>query len=146
MHQTRRRWLCTALATGSVAALSGHVRAASVLPPVSIALTARYSLYHLPLMLAERLGFFRQQGLQVTLVPHESGHAAQAGLVQGKTDVLAGAFEHVLELQQRGLPFQAFAQITATPMLSGPAVVSPRATPSILCGPVRQPWVSTPPW
>lgn len=126
MQQARRRWLCAALATGGVAALAGRVHAATALPPVSMALTARYSLYHLPLMLAERLGYFRQQGLQVTLVPHESGQAALGSVVQGKADVLAGAFEHVLELQHRGLFFQAFAQMTATPMLSL-AVASHRA-------------------
>ena len=34
----------------------------------------------------------------------------------------------------------------ATTMISGPGVVSPSASPSIICGPVSQPWVSTPPW
>ena len=118
MHSARRRWLRAALATGSAAAWPWSAQAAGPLPPVSIALTARYSLYHLPLVLADRLGYFRQQGLQVTLLPHESGRAALASVLQGKADVLAGAFEHVFELQHRGVFFQAFAQMTATPMVS----------------------------
>ena len=119
MDQERRRWLTAALAAGSATAFARPAAAAATaLTPVSIALTARYSLYHLPLVLAERLGFFRQHGVQVTMLSHESGHAALASMVQGKAEVLAGAFEHALELHYRGLPFQAFAQMTATPMLS----------------------------
>lgn len=113
MDAGRRQWLTLALASATVAATS--VRAAQ---QVTVALTARNSLYHLPLVLAERLGYFRQQGVQVTLLTHESGHAAVNSVLKGQADVLAGAFEHVLELQHRGHLFQAFAQFTATPMIS----------------------------
>lgn len=117
MDHSRRRWLQAALATGGVAAVPMAARSAPA-GSVSIALSARSSLYHLPLVLAERLGFFRQQGVQVTLMSHESGSAALASVMQGKADVLAGAFEHTFELQHRGHFFQAFAQMTATPMVS----------------------------
>lgn len=118
MDQARRRWLGAALAAGSAASFAPVATAVTPLPTVSIAVTARYSLYHLPLVLADRLGYFRQHGLQVSLLSHESGQAALASVLQGKAEVLAGAFEHVLELHHRGLPFQAFAQMTATPMVS----------------------------
>lgn len=85
---------------------------------VTVALTARNSLYHLPVVLAERLGFFRQQGLQVQWLSHESGSAALLSMLQGKADVLAGAFEHLFELQRQGHFFQAFVQTGNTPMLS----------------------------
>lgn len=117
MDPARRRWLHAALAAGSATAFVRPV-AAAPLTPVLVALTARYSLYHLPLVLADRLGFFRQYGLQVTMLSHESGQAALGSMLLGKVEVMAGAFEHVLELHARGLPFQAFAQMTATPMLS----------------------------
>ena len=119
MDQERRRWLTAALAAGSATAFARPAAAAATaLTPVSIALTARYSLYHLPLVLAERLGFFRQHGVQVTMLSHESGHAALASMVQGKAEVLAGAFERVFELQRQGHFFQAFVQMNNTPMLS----------------------------
>jgi NitT/TauT family transport system substrate-binding protein len=107
-----------ALATGSCAVWSGPGLAAPNLPPVTVALSARNSLYHLPLVLAERLGLFRQQGLQVQLLAHESGAAAQASVLQGRAEVLAGAFEHAFELQRQGLLVQAFVQMGNTPMLS----------------------------
>lgn len=118
----QRRHCCTMVLAGA-AALAWPSHAAQ---SVSVALSARQSLYHLPLMLAERLGYFRQLGLQVALQPHESGHAALGSVLRGQTDVLAGAFEHVFELQRRGQFFQAFAQMTATPMVSL-GVVSTRA-------------------
>ena len=85
---------------------------------VTVAMTARNSLYHLPLVLAERLGYFRQQGVQVNLMAHESGAAGVASVLQGRADVLAGAFEHALESQRKGHPLQAFVQMSDTPMLS----------------------------
>ena len=99
----------------------GHVLAAETRPAsatVTVAMTARNSLYHLPLVLADRLGYFRQHGVQVGLVAHESGAAGMASVVQGRADVLAGAFEHVLESPRRGHLLQAFVQMSDTPMLS----------------------------
>ena len=43
---------------------------------VTIALAAKQSLYHLPLTLADQLGFFKQAGLAVEWLHHESGAKA----------------------------------------------------------------------
>jgi len=118
MDRQRRQMLSMALATGAVAAWPVRVASAVETRQITVALTARNSLYHLPLVLAERLGYFRQQSLQVNLVAHESGAAGLASVLQGKADVLAGAFEHLFELQNKGHHFQAFAQMNATPMIS----------------------------
>jgi len=118
MDRQRRRMLSMALATGAWLSCPSLAAAAPEPRQVTVALTARNSLYHLPLVLAERLGYLRQQSLQVNLVSHESGAAGVASVLQGKADVLAGAFEHLFELQYKGHFFQAFAQMNATPMLS----------------------------
>ena len=127
MDRQRRQLLSMALATGSWVAWPA-LAATPELRQVNVALSARNSLYHLPLVLADRLGYFRQQSLQVNLVSHESGAAAVGQLLQGKADVLAGAFEHLFELQHKGHFFQAFVQMNATPMLSL-GVSSGRAAP-----------------
>ncbi len=113
MDGGRRQWLAMAVAAGGAACWP-----AQAAQQVVVALGARHSLYHLPVLLAERLGFFRQQGLQVQLVAHESGQAALQSVLKGQADVLAGAFEHVFELQRQGQFFQAFLQMANTPMLS----------------------------
>ena len=56
-------------------------------PRVTIALAARQSLYHLPLTLAEHLGYFRQAGISVEWLAHESG--ATPLVVLTKVDLAA---------------------------------------------------------
>ncbi len=85
---------------------------------VSIALAARQSLYHLPLTLADQLGFFRQAGLTVDWLPHEAGSKALASAMHGQADVVAGAFEHLFGLHQKGLSYQGFVQLGRTPQLA----------------------------
>ncbi len=87
-------------------------------PRVTIALAARQSLYHLPLTLAEQLGYFRQVGISVDWFVHESGTKALGSVGQGQADVAAVAFEHLFGLQKKGLNYQAFVQIGRTPQLS----------------------------
>lgn len=85
---------------------------------VSIALAAPHSLYHLPLTLADRLGYFRQAGIAVEWLPQESGAQAVVSALQGQAHVVAGAFEHLFGLHQKGLNYQAFVQMGRTPQLS----------------------------
>lgn len=85
---------------------------------VSIALAARQSLYHLPLTLADQLGFFRQAGLTIEWLPHEGGAKALASATQGQADVVSGAFEHLFGLHQRGLNYQGFVQLGRTPQVA----------------------------
>lgn len=85
---------------------------------VSIALAAPNSLYHLPLTLADKLGYFKQAGIAVDWLLHDSGAKAVASALQGQVNVVAGAFEHLLGLHQKGLNYQAFVQMGRTPQLS----------------------------
>jgi NitT/TauT family transport system substrate-binding protein len=85
---------------------------------VSIALAAPHSLYHLPLTLADRLGYFRQAGVAVDWLPQESGSQALASALQGQAHVVAGAFEHLFGLHQKNLNYQAFVQMGRTPQVS----------------------------
>ena len=103
-----------------LAALVGAARAATspAQQRVSIALAARQTLYHLPLTLADQLGFFKQSGVTVDWLPHEAGVRAVASAVQGQADVVAGAFEHLFGLHQKGLNYQGFVQMGRTPQVA----------------------------
>ena len=85
---------------------------------VTIALAARSSLYHLPLLLADQLGFLKGDGLQVDWVDAESGHQVVQMAVGGQADVVSGAFEHVLDLQASGLDFRGFVLLSRSPQIS----------------------------
>jgi NitT/TauT family transport system substrate-binding protein len=85
---------------------------------VSIALAAPHSLHHLPLTLADRLGYFRQAGIAVEWLAQDAGAKAVNSAMLGQAQVVAGAFEHLFSLQQKGLSYQAFVQMARTPQLS----------------------------
>ena len=84
---------------------------------VRVALAARHSLYHLPLVLAEQLGYFRKAGLTLEWLPMDAGAQALSAVQTGQADVMSGAFEHVFMRSDR-LPVQAFVMFARTPQLS----------------------------
>lgn len=120
VHRSRRSMLVAAL--GALATTSGLPALASdtgrQMPRVKLALAASQSLYHLPLTVAEHMGFFRQTGVQVEWWPHESGAQALNSVLNGQADVMAGAYEHLFGLHQKGLPYQSFVQMSRTPQVS----------------------------
>ncbi|QHI96938.1 ABC transporter substrate-binding protein [Xylophilus rhododendri] len=70
-------------------------------PALRICVGEKASFYHLPLSIAERLGYFAAAGLQVQIDDYGSGAAALQALLSGRADVCAGAFKHTLSLQSR---------------------------------------------
>lgn len=119
-HRSRRSILLAAC--GAMSAASGlSVWAAEPvrpLPRVKLALAASQSLYHLPLTVADQMGFFRQAGLQIEWVTHESGAQALQTVLSGQADVMAGAYEHLFGLHLKGLTYQSFVQMGRTPQVS----------------------------
>jgi NitT/TauT family transport system substrate-binding protein len=82
-------------------------------------LAANQSLYHLPLTLADQLGYFRQAGVVGRVVGRMNPAPRRCtSALQGQADVVAGAFDHVFGLQVKGLSYQAFVQIGRTPQVS----------------------------
>lgn len=92
--------------------------AASSPQKVTIALAAKSSLYHLPLVLADQLGMFKTENLQIDWLECDSGLQAVQAALNGQADVISGAFEHALDLQARGLNYRAFVLQGRTPQMS----------------------------
>src|SRR5215469_18484765 len=59
---------------------------------------------YLPNMLTKQLGYFDQEGLDVTLIDEASGQSAEDLLVAGQVDAGSGADNHTIELQAAGQP------------------------------------------
>ena len=120
VHALRRSLLLAAV--GSLASAQAPAapssEASRALPRVRLALAASHSLYHLPLTLADRLGFFRQSGVQLEWLPQESGAKALRMALAGQADVVAGAYEHLFALHLKGLNYQSFVQMSRTPQVS----------------------------
>ena len=99
--QKLRRREFSAMAMASVVLAPDLAQAAVAPQKVSIALAAKTSLFHLPLVLAEQLGVFKNEGLQIDWLECESGLQAVQMALNGQAEVVSGAFEHTLDLQAR---------------------------------------------
>ncbi len=58
-------------------------------------------LYYLPLTIAERQGFFKEQGLDVTINDFGGGAKSLQALVGGSVDAVTGAYEHTIRMQEK---------------------------------------------
>jgi NitT/TauT family transport system substrate-binding protein len=78
-------------------------------PKVTLAVGGKNLLYYLPLTIAEQRGYFKAEGLDVTIVDFAGGARALQALVGGSADVVSGAFEHTVNMQFKGQRLRAFA-------------------------------------
>jgi len=104
-----------------MAALALPARAARSRPEkshVSLAVTGRSALRYLPLTLAEQLGFFRAEGLEIEVGEFADEAASTRAVVSGSADVVCGLYEQTLPLQSRGLPFRAFVLQGRAPQIA----------------------------
>ncbi len=115
----RRLW-CVALAAASmfVAASRGASAQAPEKPNVSIAVGGKAGLYYLPLTIAERLGYFKDEGLTVEISDFAGGAKALEALVGGSVDVVAGAYEHTINMQSKGQHIRSFALMGQSPAIT----------------------------
>lgn len=67
-------------------------------------------MYFLPVVLADRLGYFEKAGVKVTRTDMGSGTKALQAVVSGGADVAAGSFEHPIRMQARGQDIKAFVK------------------------------------
>jgi sulfonate transport system substrate-binding protein len=85
---------------------------------VHIAVGGKTALYYLPLTLTERLGFFKDEGLNVRISDFPGGTRSLEAVVGGSADVVSGAYEHTINMQARRQNFQAFVLSGAAPQIS----------------------------
>ncbi len=76
------------------------------------------TLYYLPLTIAEQLGFFTAEGLDVEVIDSPSGARAQQALSAGTADVVCGPFEQVLQLWGKHQTVVSFMQLGRTPQIA----------------------------
>jgi NitT/TauT family transport system substrate-binding protein len=87
-------------------------------PKVSIAVGGKAGFYYLPLTIAERLGYFKDEGLDVEISDFAGGSKALQAVVGGSADVVSGAWENTIDQQPKGLNMQGFALMGRYPAIS----------------------------
>jgi NitT/TauT family transport system substrate-binding protein len=98
------------LAGTAVLAAPAFVRAQALeKPKLTIAVGGKNLLYYLPLTIAEGQGYFKAEGLDITIADFAGGSRALQALVGGSADIVSGAFEHTINMQVKGQRLRAFA-------------------------------------
>ena len=108
-HLNRRSFAAmTALSATSLSAPALWAQSPLEKTRISIAVGDKASFYCLPLSIAEQLGYFKAEGLDVEINDFAGGARALQAVAAGGVDVVSGAFEHTIRLQSKGQKFQAF--------------------------------------
>jgi NitT/TauT family transport system substrate-binding protein len=118
---SKKLWIAVAAAalalTGcsSTASQSAGTSSGGSGTPVSIMVGGLNKQIYLPFMLAERLGYYQQQGLNVTLQDEGAGVDATTNMVAGKVDGVGGFYDHTIALQGLGQSLQSVVSMLTTP-------------------------------
>jgi NitT/TauT family transport system substrate-binding protein len=108
----RRGFLASAmLAAGAGLLPASRATAAPEKTRIVLAVGGKSALYYLALTIAERLGYFKDAGLDVEIQDFAGGSKSVQALIGGSVDVVVGAYEHTIRMQMLGQHVRAFAVI-----------------------------------
>jgi NitT/TauT family transport system substrate-binding protein len=79
---------------------------------------ARSPCHYLPLTITERLGYFKDEGLNVRISDFAGGTRSLEAVVGGSADVVSGSYEHTINMQSKKISFQGFVLAGASPQIS----------------------------
>ena len=114
----QRRTLLAAATAAPLLAAAPALRAQGVeKPQLTLAVGGKNLLYYLPLTIAEQLGYFKAEGLDVKIVDFAGGSQALRALVGGSADVVSGAFEHTVNMQAKGQKLRAIVLMGRAPQI-----------------------------
>ncbi|MGU7774797.1 ABC transporter substrate-binding protein [Burkholderia sp. MR1-5-21] len=104
---------------GIVAALAGIATAFSAraadTQTISIMVGGISKFIYLPVKLADQLGYFKDEKLQVELLSQPSGVDAENELLAGAVQAVAGAYDHTIDLQSKGKDVRSIATFLQVP-------------------------------
>ena len=95
-----------ALAVGTMVALAAGAQAPEK-KKITIAVGGKNLFYYLPLSVAERKGYFKDEGLDVEIPDFAGGAKALQALVGGSADMVSGAYEHTINMAAKKQPIKA---------------------------------------
>ena len=74
---------------------------------ITIGVGGKSLFYYLPLSVAERKGYFKDEGLEVEIPDFAGGAKALQALVGGSADMVSGAYEHTINMVAKKQPIKA---------------------------------------
>lgn len=85
---------------------------------ITISVDGKASFMYLPLTIADQLGFFREEGLDLQINDYADAASAAQSLLSGSADVCSGSFERTLSLQSKNQLVRAFVLQSRTPQVA----------------------------
>jgi NitT/TauT family transport system substrate-binding protein len=96
---------------------------------VRLAVGGQNQMVYLPTTLAQELGFYTDEGLDVELQDFQGGAKALQALVGGSADVVSGFYDHTIQMAAEGRQLVAFVTMLRYPGLV--LTTSPSAAASV---------------
>jgi NitT/TauT family transport system substrate-binding protein len=104
-----------AAAALAMLAATGAQAQAPEKPDLVLGVGGKPLLYYLPLTIAERKGYFKEEGLNVTINDFGGGAKSLQALIGGSVDVVAGAYEHTIRMQAKNQDIRAVIELGRFP-------------------------------
>jgi len=98
-----------------MAALAITGSAASATEKITLMVGGYEKIIYLPAKLAERLGYFKEEGLDVELLNEASGVDAENELLTGAVQGVVGFYDHCIDMQSKGKFMQSVVQLAHAP-------------------------------
>ena len=116
----RRRVLLAAASAALIASTPSRFFAqAAIAEKVTIASTGLSTFYGLPLVIAQRRGYFKEEGLgNVEVVEFQGGSKVLQAVVGGSADIAVGGYDHVVTMQAKGIDLKAFVETMRYPAIA----------------------------
>src|SRR6202165_4243120 len=116
---SRMQRLFTAIAVLAIVAACGGSSPSSTGTTASVSLKIMVGglnkQIYLPNMLAQQLGYFKAENLDVTLIDEGSGQASEEEVVAGNVDAGSGAYSHPMVLNSLGKKIETICQFGIAP-------------------------------
>jgi NitT/TauT family transport system substrate-binding protein len=78
---------------------------------ITLGVGGKSLLYYLPLTIAEQRGYFKEEGLNITINDFAGGSQALQALIGGSVEVVTGGYEHTLNMQVKGQDIRAVIEL-----------------------------------
>jgi NitT/TauT family transport system substrate-binding protein len=103
------------LLCASIAALLGTAPAAQAAEKLKLMVGGYEKIIYLPAKLAEGLGYFKAEGLDVELLNEGSGVDAENEMLAGAVQGVVGFYDHCVDLQAKGKYIESIVQLSHAP-------------------------------
>jgi sulfonate transport system substrate-binding protein len=105
----------TALAAAASLAFAVNAQDRKLDAKVQLAVGGKSALFYLPLTVTERLGYFKDEGLDVEISDFQGGAKSLQALIGGSADVVTGAYDHIVQMHAKTQPIIGLVELGRFP-------------------------------